>query len=64
MEISKEMTISEILDIDMQIAEILMEHGMHCVGCPAHAHETLEEACGIHDIDVEALIAKINERLK
>ena len=33
---------------------------MHCLGCPASAGETLEEACLVHGIDVDALIEKLN----
>ena len=42
-------------------AEILLEVGMHCLGCPASQMETLEEACAVHGIDVEELVAKLKE---
>ena len=41
-------------------AEILLEIGMHCLGCPASQMETLEEACGVHGIDVEEVLEKLN----
>ena len=60
MEISKDMTIGELLNAYPEKAEILLEEGMHCLGCPASQAETLEEACSVHGIDVNALIEKLN----
>ena len=60
MEINKDTTIGEILEMAPEKAEILLEIGMHCLGCPASQMETLEEACGVHGIDVQEVIAKLN----
>lgn len=35
MEITKETTMGEMIEFDRGIAYILMESGMHCVGCPS-----------------------------
>ena len=58
--VTKEMTIGEVLNINMDIAPILMEIGMHCLGCPASQMETLEEAAMVHGIDSVLLVEKIN----
>jgi len=60
MEINKDMTIGELLEKAPEKAEILLEAGMHCLGCPASQAETIAEACEIHGIDVEELIKKLN----
>ena len=60
MEINKEMTIGELLENAPEKAEILLEAGMHCLGCPASQAETIAEACEVHGIDVEELIKKLN----
>lgn len=60
MEINKEMTIGELLEKAPEKAEILLEAGMHCLGCPASQEETLEEACAVHGIDVEELVKTLN----
>ena len=60
MEINKEMTIGELLEKAPEKAEILLEVGMHCLGCPASQMETLEEACDVHGIDVEEVVEKLN----
>ena len=43
------------------IAEVLFGIGMHCLGCPSSRGETVEEACAVHGIDVEKLLAIVNE---
>ena len=60
MKINKDMTIGEILQVAGEKADILLEPGMHCLGCPASQAETLEEACEVHGIDVEELLEKLN----
>lgn len=42
-------------------ADILLEAGMHCLGCPASQAETLEEACMVHGIDVEEVLKELNK---
>ena len=63
MTITKDMTIGELLDVDINIAPILMSAGMHCIGCPASQGETLEEAAMVHGIDASVIEAQINEAL-
>jgi hydroxylamine reductase len=53
--------IGELLEIAPEKAEILLQAGMHCLGCPASQAETLEEACEVHGIDVDDLLEKINK---
>jgi hybrid cluster-associated redox disulfide protein len=61
--ITKDMLIGDILDMDIEIAQFLLEIGMHCLGCPASRGESLEEACMVHDTDVDELLDKINDYL-
>lgn len=61
MEINKDMKIGELLEVAPEKAEILMEAGMHCLGCPASQAETLEEACEVHGIDVNELVEELNK---
>ena len=60
MKFSKDTKIGEILQVAPEKAEILLEAGMHCLGCPASQAETIAEACDVHGIDVEELIKKLN----
>ena len=59
--ISKEMTIGEILRTNPNAAPILMEAGMHCVGCPSAQGAALEEAAMVHGMDIDALMEKLAE---
>ncbi len=52
MKIRKDMTITEILQIDPMIANILVGQGMHCITCEAAYGETLEEACAVHGLSL------------
>ena len=63
MEITKETTMGQMLEYDMGIAYILMQCGMHCVGCPSSIGESLEEACLVHGLDADAVMAQIQEYL-
>ena len=58
--VTKDMLIGEIIQMNEKYPEILLEAGMHCLGCPASAGESLEEACAVHGIDVEELLEKLN----
>ncbi len=64
MTITKDMTIGDILSKDTGCAPILMDAGMHCLGCPASAMETLEQACGVHGTNADDLVVKLNEYFK
>ena len=57
--ITKDTTIGEAIQIDAGIIPILMSAGMHCVGCPSSAGETIEEAAMVHGLDCEALMEDI-----
>lgn len=61
--VNKSMLIHEIIEIDPGNAAILMAAGMHCVGCPSAAMESLEEACMVHGMDCDEVINSINDYL-
>lgn len=61
-EITKEMTIGEILRMEPDVAPVLMEAGMHCLGCPSAQGESLEEAAMVHGINVDELMTAIANR--
>ena len=61
--VTKEMTIGQIIMIDQGIIAILLNYGMHCIGCPSAQGESLEMACMVHGIDADELEGKINEFL-
>ena len=63
MTVTKNSLIGDVLDFDLETAQFFMEIGMHCLGCPASRGESIEEACAVHGVDCDELIAKLNEHL-
>jgi hybrid cluster-associated redox disulfide protein len=59
--VTKDMTISEVLDMDMDSAMVFFEAGMHCVGCPSASGETIEEASEVHGLNADDLVDKLNK---
>ena len=64
MQVTKDMLIGELLQLDIDTAQILMGAGMHCVGCPSSAGETLEEAAMVHGLDCDELLQDIHDYLQ
>lgn len=62
--INKNMTIEQILRVDVGTADILQESGMHCLGCVMASGEDLEQACAVHGINVDELVEKLNAYLE
>lgn len=62
--VTKDTTIGEVIQIDAGVIPILMCAGMHCVGCPSSAGETLEEAAMVHGIDSDMLVEEIQSYLQ
>lgn len=63
-QIDKNMIIGEILRTDQGIVPILMQSGMHCLGCPSSQMESLEDACMVHGIDADELVEDLNNYLQ
>ena len=63
-QITKDTIIGDILDIDRTTAPFFLEMGMHCLGCPSARGETLEQACLVHGVSVDELVAKLNAHIE
>lgn len=62
-QVTRTTMIGELLQINQNIAPILLNIGMHCLGCPSSQMETIEEAAMVHGIDPDALVKEINDFL-
>ena len=62
-QITNDMIIADIIQVDTNLVPILMNSGMHCIGCPSAQGESLEEAAMVHGIDVDQLVDVLNEYL-
>ncbi len=64
MQITKDITIGELIQAAPQVAPILFQVGMHCLGCPSAQAESIGEAAMVHGLDADLLVEKINAFLK
>lgn len=62
--VTPDMIIADILRLDKGTVPILLNSGMHCLGCPSSSGESLEDACAIHGIDVNQLVKELNDYLE
>lgn len=58
--VTADMIIGQILRLDAGLASILMECGMHCLGCPSSQMESLQDACAVHGINTKDVLQKLN----
>ena len=58
MQITKDMLIGEILEADVDTAPFFFEMGMHCLGCPSARGESLADACAVHGVDADEMVAR------
>lgn len=63
-EVTKETLIGDLLRIDAGIAPVLLDIGMHCLGCPSSQMETIGEAAMVHGIDPDELVDRINKNIQ
>lgn len=62
-QITKDMLVADILQVDEDIAAILANNGMGCIFCFASQSESLEAACFVHGIDPDEILEQVNEYL-
>lgn len=63
MEITKNSIVGDVLDFDPTTAEYFFAMGMHCLGCPSARGESIEDACAVHGVDADDLVAKLNAHI-
>lgn len=55
--------IGEIVNMYPDAVEVLLDAGMHCLGCPASQAESLEDACSVHGLEAQPLIDALNAKI-
>ncbi len=60
-QVTKDSIIGDVLDYDKDTGVFFLEMGMHCLGCPMSRGESIEEACEVHGVKCEDIVAKINK---
>lgn len=64
MTVTEEMNVCDVLELDARLEDIFLSHGMNCVGCPGSNTETIKEAAEGHGIELQLLLADLNEILQ
>lgn len=63
MAVTKDIIIVELLDKYPQLEDVLVKHGLICIGCPGSSMESIEDAAEGHSINLEKLLKDINEEI-
>ena len=61
MTITKDMSIMEVVTKYPDTVPVFMNSGMGCIGCAAAHFENIEQGAMAHGIDIDALMAGLNE---
>ena len=61
MQITKDMSIMEVVQSYPDTVPVFMYAGMGCFGCMAAQFENIEQGALAHGIDVDALVDALNE---
>lgn len=62
--ITKETNLADLIFRYPETAEVLLDYGLHCVGCVANSFDSVEAGAKIHgykDEEVEEMVTRINE---
>lgn len=62
--ITGKMTLDEVIQKHPETAQLFFKHGMTCLGCPMAMHETIEQGCKAHGLDVKKFLAELNKKLQ
>lgn len=65
-EITKEMTIGEVIKKHPKTVFVFIDYDLHCVSCPmvvGENVETIEEAAKLHRIDLKKFLSDLNKTI-
>jgi len=65
--ITKDSNLAEVVYKHPESAEILLDYGLHCIGCVASAYDSIEAGAKVHglsDKEIEEMVQRINEVIK
>jgi len=60
--ITKNMLIGDVVKKHPESVNVMLEHGMQCIGCHVATWETLEQGAASHGIDVKKLVDSLNKK--
>ncbi len=65
--ITKDANLGEVVFKHPQLAEILLDYGLHCVGCFASSMDTIEMGAKVHGMtagEIDEMVERLNEVLE
>ena len=60
-EFTKDTVIADVFAVAPDSAPVFLSIGMHCLGCVMASGETIEEACAVHGVNVDAFLVALND---
>jgi len=64
MKITTDMSITEILQKYPETHPVFQKNNLGCIGCLAASFETVEDGLRAHKLDVEKVMAELNDVVK
>ncbi len=64
--INKSMTLGEVVEKFPESAEVMMNYGLHCIGCHVASWETIEQGAlghGMGEKEIEKMVNEINKKI-
>ena len=61
MKITKDLNLSQVVRDYPATVPVFLRHGLMCIGCAAARFESIEQGALAHGLDVDALVADLNE---
>lgn len=62
--ITKEMSVSEVINKYPKTSFVFIDYGLPCVGCHMVKDDTVEGASQLHRVDLKRLLADLNKAAK
>jgi hybrid cluster-associated redox disulfide protein len=62
--VTKDMNLGELVAKYPEAAEVILDYGLHCVGCFASSFDTIEAGAKVHglnDEEIDEMVDRINE---
>ncbi len=62
--VTKETNLGELVFRHPEAAEVLLDYGLHCVGCVANGFDSVEAGARVHgynDEEIEEMLERVNE---
>lgn len=62
--ITGKMTLGEVIEKYPSTVPVMLEYGLHCIGCHVAAYETVEQGAAAHGLgtgEIERLLADLNK---